>query len=175
MSAARTTSKPTTVNSPGITNSTAAPSHRTRSTAAPLTQPVTTNPTLPQCPAHTHDAKASEASGTPSPSSRSVSPREFAKIFNDVYQRFYNLNKISTEDALWICTQQVDLEEFDRLTDRKQYARYISLIDGRIIFHEVPNAPHGQVIDCLVFAINSQIDRNMTTVQSPRSPLFRVA
>jgi hypothetical protein len=58
-------------------------------------------------------------------------------------------------------SKEVDLDEFDLLTEHKQYARYISLLDGRIIFHEVPNAPHGQVIDCLVFSINSQIDRNM--------------
>ena len=77
-------------------------------------------------------------------------------------------------------SQDVDLDEFDRLTEHKQYARYISLLDGQIIFYEVPNAPHGEVIDCLVFSIHSQIDRNMFigAVDNgviPGSPRFCVA
>jgi hypothetical protein len=101
---------------------------------------------------------------TPKRSTASIdvaSPKEFENIFSRVYQRFYNSNKISAEDEKLICAQEVEVDEFDRLTDCKQYARYISLMDGRISFHEVPNAPHGQVIDCLVFSVNSQIERNM--------------
>ena len=167
MSSGRVTSKRTTVNSPDSTRSTAVTSHRTRSTAAASSQPATA---IPQSPAYTaHDAKTSDSSGTPSPSSESVSETStsqlstvaFAKIFNRVYQKFYNVNKISTEEEKWISSQEVDLDEFDRLTQHKQYARYISLLDGRIIFHQVPNAPHGEVIDCLVFSIHSQMDRNM--------------
>lgn len=45
--------------------------------------------------------------------------------------------------------QDVDIDLFDRLTLKKQNQRYISLLDGRIIFHEVPNTPHGRVIDKL--------------------------
>lgn len=147
---------------PDKTNSTVATSRRTRSKATPSTQPDTTSPSLPQClPKTSHDSNTSESSGTPATNSESVSPHEFKKIFNGIYQRFYNLNKISIEDEKQIFAQEVDLDEFDRLTERKQYARYISLIDGRIIFHEVPNTPHGQIIDCLVFSINAQIDRTM--------------
>jgi len=58
-----------------------------------------------------------------------------------------------------VATQVVDMEEFDRLTENKQYARYVSLLDGRVIFHEVPNAPHGEVIDSIAFSISTQLDR----------------
>jgi Putative restriction endonuclease len=57
--------------------------------------------------------------------------------------------------------QDVDIDLFDRLTLKKQNQQYISLLDGRVIFHEVPNAPHGQVIDKLYSIIWSQIDHNI--------------
>ena len=168
MSSRRATSKRTTVSSHDTTRSTVATSRRTRSTAAAAsTQPDYTT-TLPESRTHTaYDAKTLDSSGTPSASSESVSETcqlstvEFAKLFNRVYQNFYNANEISLEEEKLISSQKIDLDEFDRLTQHKQYARYISLLDGRIIFHQVPNAPHGQVIDCLIFSIHSQIDRNM--------------
>ena len=168
MSSWRATSKQTTMNSPDTTHLTAVTSCRTYSTAAASTQSSIT--TLSQSPPYTaHDAKTLDSSGTPSTSSESVSETstcqlstvEFEKIFNRVYWTFSNVNKISTEEEEWISSQEVGLNEFDRLTEHKQYAHYISLLNGRIIFHEVPNAPHGEVIDCLVFSIHSQIDRNV--------------
>lgn len=166
-----------TANSPDTTTS-----RRTRSTAAASKQPGTTTLTLPQSPAHTaHDTlKSSDSSGTPPETSNQLSPDEFRKIFNRLYQKFYNANKISTEEENLISSQEVDLDEFDRLTEHKQYARYISLLDGRIIFHEVLNAPHGEIIDCFVFSIHSQIDRNMfigavDNGKIPRNPFFCVA
>jgi Uma2 family endonuclease len=108
-----------------------------------------------------------------------LSTSEFAKIFNRAYRRFRKANKLeSSEEENLICAREVTLAEFDRLTENKQYARYISLIDGRIIFHEVPNAPHGQIIDYLAFNLNTQLDRQMflgavdNGSYSPRPPLF---
>ena len=97
---------------------------------------------------------------------------ELAKMFNDIYRRFYQSHKVSSEEIQEISTRLVELHEFERLTEHKQYARYISLMDGRIIFHEIPNAPHGQIIDCLVFSINSQVDRTkfMGAVDNGRIP-----
>lgn len=49
------------------------------------------------------------------------------------------------------------------LTLKKQNQRYISLLDGRIIFHEIPNAPHGEVIAKIHDIIWRQVDH--TTFQ----------
>jgi hypothetical protein len=84
----------------------------------------------------------------------------------------------SSEEQNLICAREVTLAEFDQLTENKQYARYISLIDGQIIFHEVPNAPNGQIIDYLAFNLNTRLDRQMflgavdNCSYSPRPPLF---
>jgi len=90
-----------------------------------------------------------------------LSNAEFDKVFNRAYNDFYHLNKISTDAATALAAQDVDIEQFDRLTLQKQLSRYISLIDGHIIFHEVPNAPHGQVIGCIHYMIISQIGRTL--------------
>jgi len=74
---------------------------------------------------------------------------------------YFRVTKISTEEENLISSQEVDIDEFDQLTEHKQYARYISLLDGWIIFHEVPKAPHGEVVDCLVCSIHFRIDRNI--------------
>ena len=89
------------------------------------------------------------------PTEEATNPRpqltlhEFEKIFNSAYHDFFHFNKISTDSERAISSQEVDIEEFDRLTLRKQYQRYISLFEGRIIFHEVPNSPHSEVISYL--------------------------
>ena len=141
------------VDCPDTTTSTVTTSRRTRSISTPATQPD---------------------------NSESVSPHEFKAIYNGVYQRFYRLKKISAEDESQIAAYEVDIDEFVRLTEHKQYAGYISLIDGRVIFHEVPNAPHGQVIDYLVISITSQLNLTMfagavDNGRSSRSPRFCVA
>jgi len=184
MNSRRAISKRAAVNPPNTASPRlpAPTSHRTRSMAASSIQPCTSR-TLPQPRGYT------VWSGTPSPSCESVSETsppqlsvvEFRKVFGRVYQKFYKDKKISEEDQNLISSQEVDLDEFVRLTACKQYERYISLLDGQIIFHEVPNAPHGQVIHCLVFSINSQINRNMfigavdNGVTPPASLLFCVA
>src|SRR5579859_6588590 len=164
MTTRRTTSRRIAVsNRPDNKISAAASSRLTPPTARPTatsTQPDTTKPSLPHRSPKTRNElkKARGLNSTPSKSEyRSFD--EFAKVFNDIYQRFYKSHKVSPEDIQEISARVVELHEFERLTECKQYARYISLMDGRIIFHEIPNAPHGQIIDCLVFSISSQIDR----------------
>lgn len=84
----------------------------------------------------------------------------FEAIFNRAHHDFYNYNKIAKDVQEVIASQQIDMEDFDRITLHKQYQRYISLIDGRIVFHEVPNAPHGQVLQK---SVGDQLDRTVFT------------
>ena len=90
-----------------------------------------------------------------------MSRNEFRKLFNSAYSEFYNHNNLSNLTKEKISAQDVDVEEFLQLTAKKQNARYISLLDGRILFHEVPNAPHGQIIGYLNRAIDAQIDHTI--------------
>jgi hypothetical protein len=90
-----------------------------------------------------------------------LSFHNFEKIFNSAYYDFFHFNKISASAEQAIFSRDVDVEEFDRLTLRKQYQRYISLFEGRIIFHEVPNAPHGEVISRLHDMVRCQLDSSV--------------
>src|SRR5277367_246925 len=108
-----------------------------------------------------------ETNNPPVDASESVDPQaplpfaDFKKIFNAAYNEFYRNNSISEKTKELIDAQDVDIESFDRLTINKQHQRYISLLDGRIIFHEVPNAPHGEVSEKLNQIIWGQIDQTM--------------
>lgn len=83
---------------------------------------------------------------------------QFIKVFNSAYNEFYQNNALSDTTRKLIEEQDVDIELFDHLTEKKQNQRYISLLDGRIIFHELPNAPHGEVIDRIHDIVWRQID-----------------
>lgn len=89
-----------------------------------------------------------------------LSPEEFAKIFNHAYNEFYRKNSLSKKFRKVISAQDVNLEQFDRLTLGKSYQRYISLLGGHIIFHEVPNAPHGEVIEKVKDILRGEINHN---------------
>ena len=103
--------------------------------------------------------------GTPSSQLTNPQPQlsvaEVTKLFNAAYNEFYRNNKLSERTRKLMEAQDVDIDLFDRLTLKKQNQRYISLLDGRVIFHEVPNAPHGQVIDKLRDIIWRQVDHNI--------------
>lgn len=88
---------------------------------------------------------------------------KFVKVFHSAYNEFYHNNALSDTTRKLIENQEVEIELFDRLTEKKQNQRYLSLLDGRIIFHELPNAPHGQVIDRMHDIVWRQIDH--TTFQ----------
>ena len=83
---------------------------------------------------------------------------QFIKVFNSAYNEFYRNSALSDTTRKLIEAQTVHIELFDRLTEKKQLQRYISLLDGRIIFHELPNAPHGEVIAKIQDIIWRQID-----------------
>src|SRR5271170_4800850 len=107
----------------------------------PLSQPVDPQPQLPE--------------------------NQFIKVFNSAYNEFYRNNALSDTTRKLIEAQAGDIELFDRLTEKKQIQWHISLFDGRIIFHELPDAPHGQVISKIHDIIWRQIDHE--TFQGCRS------
>jgi len=106
-------------------------------------------------PSHAESSDAKSAAQDPR---RQISLQDFEKIFNSTYHDFFYFNKFSASAEQAISSQDVDVEEFDRLTIQKQYQRYIALSEGPIIFHEVPNAPHGEVISRLHDIVARQLD-----------------
>ena len=88
-----------------------------------------------------------------------LSQDQFIKVFNAAYNEFYQNNALSQTTQKLIDAQVVDIELFDHLTEKKQNQRYISLLDGKIIFHELPNPPHGEVIGKVLAIVRRQIDQ----------------
>ena len=59
------------------------------------------------------------------------------------------------------------------LTLRKQHQRDISLFEGRIIFHEVANALHGEVISYLQDTLARQIDSSVSASATDNGMAFQ--
>ena len=81
----------------------------------------------------------------------------YQKKFNAIYNEYFNSRKISTSSTELIAARHVSIAEFDKLTSNKQLQRYISLLDGRIVMHEVPDCPHGEVIGYISTSIIRQL------------------
>ena len=92
-----------------------------------------------------------------------LSTAEFNRVFNQAHYDFYHLNNISKDAVTALAPKDVGIEQFGRLPLQKQLVRYISFIDGHVMFLEIPNAPHGQVIGCIRYMIGSQIGRALLT------------
>ena len=86
-----------------------------------------------------------------------MSFKDYRTIFESIYSEFDRDRKITTTSQRRVAARLVTLEEFDQLTLNKELQRYISLIDGRIKMHTVPNAPHGEVIGYLTVSISHQL------------------
>lgn len=102
----------------------------------------------------------SPASKSPSPtplSPVSFDIKKFQKQFEQAYHQFYHSNGISAELEKSVTDQEITLDQFDKLTLGRQYQRYISLYEGKIRFHELPNKPHGEIVSLLNVQIASQL------------------
>ena len=82
---------------------------------------------------------------------------EYQKMFNAIYNEYFHSRKITTPSAKLIAARLVSIAEFDKLTSNKELQRYISLFDGRIIMHDIPNCPHGEMIGHITTSIIRQL------------------
>ena len=53
---------------------------------------------------------------------------------------------------------EVTVDEFENLTNNRQFQRYIALIDGKIRFDELPGPPHGAIIGKVIKLLGTQSD-----------------
>jgi hypothetical protein len=81
----------------------------------------------------------------------------FKKKFNRAYSAWFRAHSLPTQLRTEIENQQITMELFDALTLGKQLQRYISLIDSRMRFEEIPVAPHGSIIGIVEAITISQL------------------
>jgi len=92
-----------------------------------------------------------------SPAMDSVTPRtlsdvdtapdlkDLRRLFNKVYTKWSRAEPIDENDMSAITALYVTEENFLKLTEFREFGKYIALIDYRIRFDELPLMPHGEV------------------------------
>lgn len=86
--------------------------------------------------------------------------KKFRSLFDRAYQSWFSTKYIPLELRQQVESQDISIDDFLRLTKNRQFQRYISLIDGKIRFDELPDAPHGEIIGCVTKMIDRQLDPN---------------
>jgi len=81
---------------------------------------------------------------------------KFKKVFDRAYNDWFQTTCISPDLRTAVESQDVSIELFEKLTLNRQYQRYITLVEGRIRFDELPNAPHGEIVGCVIGMIMNQ-------------------
>lgn len=84
----------------------------------------------------------------PIPSNVGPTPdiKELRRMFNKVYSKWSRSELVDAEDMTAITSVYVTEEDFLKLTESRELAKYIALIDYRIRFDEIPKRPHGEVL-----------------------------
>ena len=82
---------------------------------------------------------------------------KFKKLFDRAYNEWFQTTLISEDLRKAAESQDVSIEIFEKLTLNRQFQRYITLVDGRIRFDELPNDPHGEIVGCIIEMISTQI------------------
>ena len=86
------------------------------------------------------------------------------RLFNKVYTKWSRLERVDENDMSAITGLYVTEENFLKLTESREFAKYIALIDYHIRFDELPLTPHGEIVGAInsylyeVFQTTSQND-----------------
>jgi hypothetical protein len=76
--------------------------------------------------------------------------KELRRLFNRVYTKWSRGEQIDEGTVAAISNLEVSEEHFLALTSKREYSKYIALIDYRIRFDEIPLEPHGEVISYMI-------------------------
>ena len=75
-------------------------------------------------------------------------------MFDRASDQFYRGKHIEQGILDEINKHEISVDQFGKLTLGKQYPRYISLIEGKIRFNEIPNRPHRELVNlCPSFVV----------------------
>ena len=90
--------------------------------------------------------ESSVSTPTPSIEDPAQNLNELRRLFNKVYKKWSHSEPVDEDDMASITSQYVSEENFLKLTESREFAKYIALIDYHIRFDELPLAPHGEII-----------------------------
>ena len=82
----------------------------------------------------------------------------FKKLFDRAYTEWSRGGSINSELAEKITSKLISVGDFQKLTTKRQLARFIALIDGKIRFDELPQKPHGELAHFLAMSLSRQFD-----------------
>jgi hypothetical protein len=82
----------------------------------------------------------------------------FRKSFDTAYKTWFRSNSIAQNLRKIMNSYQVTPEEFEKLTQNREFQHYIALIDGKIRFDELPGPPHGAIVGSMVKLLARQLD-----------------
>lgn len=81
----------------------------------------------------------------------------FRKTFDKAYNAWFRTNFILPELRAVVESYEITADQFEKLTENRQFQRYISLIDGKVRFDELPGPPHGAIIGELTNILGRQL------------------
>ena len=94
----------------------------------------------------------------PNTSAVPITFADFQKDFNHAYHQFCISWAIDTGLKRRVSEFDITIPEFEKLTLKKQYQRYITLEEGKIRFDEMPVCPHGEIASLLLVMISRQVE-----------------
>jgi hypothetical protein len=102
---------------------------------------------------HTTRSNVANISHESSPSTQTLSNenpaqnlKDLQRLFNKVYKKWSHSEPVDEDDMASITSVHVSEENFLKITESRDLAKYIALIDYHIRFDELPLPPHGEII-----------------------------
>ena len=89
---------------------------------------------------------------------KTIDHATFRKSFDKAYNNWFRSNSIPADLRAIVESYEVTVDEFENLTNNRQFQRYIALIDGKIRFDELPGPPHGAIIGKVIKLLGTQSD-----------------
>lgn len=83
---------------------------------------------------------------------------DFEKDFNRAYNQFYRSRAIDADLKRRVSEFEITIPQFEKITLKKQYQRYITLEEGKIRFDEMPVTLHGEIASLLNLMIGHQVE-----------------
>jgi len=100
---------------------------------------------------------------TSSSGDNAASFHEIHPIFDRIYNAWYQSRHINEDDLIKLSKYHITIDDFLKLTEKRQLQKYIALIHNHIRFDEIPLRPHGQLIAYLTVYLGQQFQQGQPT------------
>ena len=81
----------------------------------------------------------------------------FRKSFDKAYNIWFRSNFIPTDLRAILESYEATAEEFEKITNNRQFQRHIALIGGKVRFDELPGSPHGAIIGKMIKLLGMEL------------------